>query len=594
MNSFIISSVEEIVNNVADPIENTTFSTKRENSAPFFNEIKNRMIEFKSIFSILLNRISFVHFNRVYIWLKSNTKINASIIYLFSIDDNLNTIDLNVTAIFILVFIGLYVLLDVFPCYLKLLVEKCSNNNIFYSLIGGLRSTVDISYINNVNSSINFNKIIIINNLFNGIFYFVKSLKRINSKDLIIKCSWLPFNFEINLEEKTNFSISNIIFNFNFIFILLIFFSFIALYRYRYFIWILINSREKNFSVNKFVFMNKLNGFYYLRYILFSSFFVLYFIYAYINLNIDFKEMYKLFDLLFSKNTMLIDYVNNKFGLNIYFMDNTDPLDNNNLGTNIDTGNPVNNSPNFVNPDGGNQDNNPPTPVNIDNLPKEVRLEDYPSDTENSDNNNNYDEEDKYVFEKMKEDLENNPEYVDTVDRIAEYKRTKIVEKSVLKESINILNNDVKNMNKILETADIVEEEIVDSPDTVEENNVDSSETNNAPNNESDSDASWPMSDDDIERSNSDNRQNTTERARTVREAYFTNEKNKNDFLVHKAIGRVSKETVDMDAVRYNKAGFEIVKGNRRLIKMENEWLDKNADNVRKTFSDIDKTNEKK
>jgi hypothetical protein len=121
--------------------------------------------------------------------------------------------------------------------------------------------------------------------------------------------------------DNFNGNINDILCPNNIIYFGLLLFSLLALFRYRYTILIMINNQENYF------YFNLINRLLLFRHIIFSSLILIYFLYSYINLNIEFKEMFKLFDLLFSKNFFIIDFVNDKLGLNIYFADETNETD---------------------------------------------------------------------------------------------------------------------------------------------------------------------------------------------------------------------------------------------------------------------------
>src|ERR1700734_3130965 len=83
----------------------------------------------------------------------------------------------------------------------------------------------------------------------------------------------------------------------------------------------MIYKKENSFN------FNLINRLFLVRHILFSSLILIYFLYSYINLNLEFKEMLKFLDILFSKNFFIIDFVNDKLGLNINFIDETNETD---------------------------------------------------------------------------------------------------------------------------------------------------------------------------------------------------------------------------------------------------------------------------
>jgi hypothetical protein len=169
----------------------------------------------------------------------------------------------------------------------------------------------------------------------------------------------------------TKDNIINMIYNFNIISVLLIFFIFIILYRYYNNILTFLNEIKENFSVNKYIYIDMLNRSFILRYILFTSFFLFYFIYYYISLNVDIKEILKLFELLFTKDNMFIDYFKNIFSIDIYTIDPPKNIDYASYGDNKSQAN----SSNGTNNDTGNQSKSRPvSPVNMDTnkLPRKI------------------------------------------------------------------------------------------------------------------------------------------------------------------------------------------------------------------------------
>lgn len=468
MNILIIYNLAEVVNN-------------KERNVVVVIVLWRTIAKFQYTFSIILKKMKFIFFSMRYPKFHLNIKIHISIIFKYIIN----------------------------IIYLNLLEQKCSNKFNFYSAVSDIKSNGDINFIKNVYNKVNYNNILINNKILNGIFHFINNLKRANSKDFITKWSWLPFNFEINLEEYSNYDFINMIYNFNTIFILLVLFLVIVLYRSRYYLWILINIRN----------IYLLNHFYYLRYVLLSSIFLLYFIYSYINLSIDFKEMYKLFDLLFSKNTMFIDYVNNKFGFNISFIDPSDYI------------NYVSNGNNDI----GNQMNNPDSPVNIDKLPRKVHLSEYTSCSENDDDSEGIEndsdvseehsdasEDEEIQQHKAKKvkydttepviteaDLGPNPEFVESAHRFTKMKEKKNNIRYEMKDAVDGLNQSVDDMEKTLKSAKIVNTE-----------NVDSTKIHSTLNKGSNS--SLKRTYDMI---------NDTEMNNTKKEAYFPSKDIKNEFL---------------------------------------------------------------
>lgn len=178
--------------------------------------------------------------------------------------------------------------------------------------------------------------------------------------------------FGLIAEDNFNGNIKDILCHYNIILYAIIFFSLVVLFRYRYIIWIMIYNKENSFYINL------LNRLFLLRHILFSSLILIYFLYSYINLNIEFKEMFKLFDLLLSKKFFIIDFVNDKLGLNIYFIDETNETDrthyvrNENEEHSGDYKDSDNNNSNSSDSDPAKKRDVSPNTVMIDELPERI------------------------------------------------------------------------------------------------------------------------------------------------------------------------------------------------------------------------------
>jgi hypothetical protein len=171
---------------------------------------------------------------------------------------------------------------------------------------------------------------------------------------------------------------------------------------------------------------------------------------------------------------MFMDYVNNKFGLDIYYIDNTnntnyasnqnnDPTQNIQHAVNNDSSNNNNNSSHS----NENEENDAPSPVSIDNLP--LPLDIVVSESEDSAFDDDLkdapsDESSDYASEHDSDsDSNNNPEYSKRSRRLEEERMLKNSNKGDLRDNLDgyheavtdIHNNVNKNATIITEVEEV-------------------------------------------------------------------------------------------------------------------------------------------
>jgi hypothetical protein len=236
----------------------------------------------------------------------------------------------------------------------------------------------------------------------------------------------------------------------------------------------MINIKGISVFNNKYSFNYILNRFYILRHILFSSLFILYFIYTYLNLNIDFKGIYKIFELIFSREIMFMDYINNKFGLDIYYIDktnntnyasnqNNDPTQNNQHAVNNDSSNNNNNS----SASNENGEDNAPSPVSIDNLPSPINI--VVSDEEDSacdDDLRDIESDETTDYESAHDsdsDTNNNPEYSKKARRLEEERMIKNSHKGELRDNLDGYHEAVADINNNVKKNATIITEVVET-----------------------------------------------------------------------------------------------------------------------------------
>lgn len=311
-----------------------------------------------------------------------------------------------------------------------------------------------------------------------------------------------------------------------------------------------------NFSMNKGMFINLLNRYSYLRYILFSSFFLFYFIYSYINMNIDFKEMYKLFELLFTKNTMLMDHLNSLLGFDLFSIDRS----NNTLYCGEEGSQP--NSPKSIHNDTTDHIDNQDNVVKLEKLPQKVKLSDYTSITEDEDDsegieediklNTEYKDSDDEILDeqrrakkaklensdpKMAEDFD--PEFSETSHILSKLKERKNGYRENMKDHVDGYNDTVEDVEKSLKSAKVVEKE-----------KTDYSKINNILND--DSKKTLKRTRDMVD--NADEGYT----ADIEKEAHFPNKESKDDFLSNLSRATKHKNKLDKVSKNYNKVKSQI------------------------------------
>jgi hypothetical protein len=242
----------------------------------------------------------------------------------------------------------------------------------------------------------------------------------------------------------------------------------------------MINIKEISVFNNKYSFKYVLNRLFILRHLLFSSLFVFYFIYSYMNLNIDFKEIYKIFELIYSREIMFMDYLNNKFGLDIYYIDNTNntnyATNDNNDGTedmqdvvnndgtenmqNVVNNNSSNNNDNNTQTN-NNQVNNAPSPVILINEPTLIDPDRVVSASEES-------ADDDDLGDSSSGDESDNPEFSKTSMLLQEAKAAKNDRKVVARDLIEEHNDAVidaqNNLNRNGTLSDGVQRVLIPNP----------------------------------------------------------------------------------------------------------------------------------
>jgi hypothetical protein len=202
------------------------------------------------------------------------------------------------------------------------------------------------------------------------------------------------------------------------------------------------------------------------------------------NLNIDFKEIYKILELMFSREVMFMDYVNNKFGLDIYYIDNRNntnyATDDNNDGTEDMQDVVHNNSSNNNNNNSHaneNQDNNAPSPVILNSIPRKIELN--LSDTDDSADDEDVDSDTDSSAGESK-DKADNPEYSKKSKRYEEAIRAKNQTKDVLRDDVDGYNEAVGDARKNLRknARVIVEVDQVAVPNPLKRGREDSPDNN--------------------------------------------------------------------------------------------------------------------
>lgn len=251
------------------------------------------------------------------------------------------------------------------------------------------------------------------------------------------------------------------------IFCLFIFILLISRYKYLKSLNIIKNMKEKIFSVNRFSLLDILNYLYCFRYILSAFIFIFYFINAIHGLNIDYKEIEKMIDLLF-KDGGFVNYMYYKWNIGINFWDDIDNniIENKNWPTNkifvIENNNDnPNNNGNNANDNSNNNYNNvndierSPSPVNINNMPRYMRpIDDRDLSSEEGDYEYSEDEGEKVPNEKNGY----NPEYSERAAKIGELKQERLGIKMDLHDLMVKRNHEVWSWHSKLKNAVIIEE----------------------------------------------------------------------------------------------------------------------------------------
>jgi len=320
--------------------------------------------------------------------------------------------------------------------------------------------------------------------------------------------------------------------------------------------------------------------------------------YSYINLNIDFKEMYKLFDLLFTKNTIFIDYVNNKLGLNIFFIDRSN---NTNYASYGDNDTQLNN-PKTTNNNTGSTENSqtsPPSPVNIDKVPRKVDISRYTSQTEDEYDSEGIEEDDALVanYKDKNDEILNehrsqkrskhdtsgiskdkemspDPEFDEAAHIVTKIKEQKNVYREDMKESAEDLNSTVDDIKEKLKSAKVVTKE-----------KVDFTQINNILNN--DSKTSRKRTYDNM--NDSDNGYSGD----SEKEAYFRNKETKEDFLADLSRAQRHKNNLNKAAKSYNKLKSKLDDARIRTEEKKNNCPMSNYNSMQDNLPDIGNSNNK-
>jgi hypothetical protein len=285
-------------------------------------------------------------------------------------------------------------------------------------------------------------------------FYYIIS-------DWIKRINFIHFNKIYMYPSKASFSfafLSSIDQIYSYIiFCLFVFILLISSNKYLKSLNIIKNMREKIFSVNRFSLLDILNYFYCFRYILSTFIFLFYFINAINGLNIDYKEIQKMIDLL-SKDGGFINYMYYKLDIGINFWDD---IDINLIGNKSSLSNKIFAVENNNNDNPNNNDNNAnqversPSPVNIDNMPRYMRpVDDRDSSSEEGDYDYSDDEGEKVPNEKNGY----NPEYSERAAKIERLKQERVGIKLDLHDLMVNRNKDVWSLHSKLRNAEIIEE----------------------------------------------------------------------------------------------------------------------------------------
>lgn len=246
--------------------------------------------------------------------------------------------------------------------------------------------------------------------------------------------------------------------------------------------------------------------------------------------------MNNLLNILFSENRMIISYINSKLGLDIIFID---PSDNTLYVTN-DNGGSQNNNPNNTNNDIDQPMNNSPaSPVNIENLPERARRSRYviDSDTEDSDYSDGVASDKEIIAEHSEAEEDDralrdyrqakrakieveDPEFEESAHIYKKTKTRKNDLRGVIENDVDSLNNAVSNMREKLNSAKIVER-MKDSA------NYDNSSKKRT----------FDMMDE----------------TDTVKEAHFSDEKTKNEFLNNLSAAKTHQENLKKHTAEYHR-----------------------------------------
>lgn len=232
--------------------------------------------------------------------------------------------------------------------------------------------------------------------------------------------------------------------------------------------------------------------------------------------------MTNLLNIIFSDNRMLIDYINSKLGLDIIFIDPSD----NTLCVRNGNEESQNNNPMNTNNDIEDQMNNRPlSPVNIENLPERARKSDYVPDSssEDEDNSDGVESDNEIIAEHSEVDEDDyalrdyreakRAKREDDIDEEFEesahiYKKTKNRKndlRGAIENDVESLNYAIREFREKLNSAEIIEK------------NKDSHNNNNILNDNSNSSKKRTF--------------DMMVETDTVKEAHFSNEKTKNEFL---------------------------------------------------------------
>jgi hypothetical protein len=307
--------------------------------------------------------------------------------------------------------------------------------------------------------------------------------------------------------------------------------------------------------------------------------------------------MYKLFDFIYSKNTMFIDYINNKCGLDIYFIDRSNNTNYASFGGNESEPD----DSRSMNGNGQSRENSsptpPPSPVNLDKIPRKVDISEYTSQTENEDDSEGIEEDDALVADyndknddALKEHRSNKRSKLDTSDTnknkatspdpdfdeaahiVSKIKEQKNTYRDDMKDSAEDLNSSVDDLEEKLKSAKIINKE-----------KTDYSRINNILNN--DSSTSRKRTYDSM------NESDDGYSADTEKQACFKDKETKEEFLADLARAQRHKNNLNRTAKSYNKLKSKLDEARIRTEEKRTNCPMTNYDAMQDNLPDIGNSN---